>query len=143
MASFNFTPNLGIKSLDKFSHQLYLRPISGLVRQTLKAALVFLYCGSLADFGELSINVLVLRQSEANQELSLELPPQRNSVIVEETGNDDKRQGASMLLMQVEKKATAIAGIGQWQQGHTTVAEEGAIVAEAGATAGRRGAAAA
>ncbi|RRT72715.1 hypothetical protein B296_00026549 [Ensete ventricosum] len=72
------------------------------------------------------------------------------NILWEETGNDDKRQGASMLLMQVEKKVAAIAGIGQWQQGHTTVAEEGAtaveegaIVAEAGATAGRRGAAAA
>ncbi|RZS07350.1 hypothetical protein BHM03_00038185 [Ensete ventricosum] len=39
MASFNFAPNLGIKSLNKFSHQLYLGPISGLVRQVLKSAL--------------------------------------------------------------------------------------------------------
>ncbi|RRT59454.1 hypothetical protein B296_00029655, partial [Ensete ventricosum] len=31
--------------------------------------------GSLMDFGKLSINIFVLRQSEANQELSLELSP--------------------------------------------------------------------
>ncbi|RWW48215.1 hypothetical protein BHE74_00045733 [Ensete ventricosum] len=36
---FNFAPNLGIKSLNKFSHQLYLGPISALVRQVLKSAL--------------------------------------------------------------------------------------------------------
>ncbi|RWW47940.1 hypothetical protein BHE74_00046038 [Ensete ventricosum] len=53
----------------------------GLVRQVLKYALVLLYCGSLTNFGELSINVLVLRQSEANQELSLELSPRGDSVI--------------------------------------------------------------
>ncbi|RWW15879.1 hypothetical protein GW17_00020266 [Ensete ventricosum] len=41
MASFNFALNLGIKSLDKFSHQLYLGPISVLVRQVLKYALFF------------------------------------------------------------------------------------------------------
>ncbi|RRT46914.1 hypothetical protein B296_00053645 [Ensete ventricosum] len=39
MASFNLAPNLRIKSLNKFSHQLYLGPISGLVRQVLKSAL--------------------------------------------------------------------------------------------------------
>ncbi|RWV80496.1 hypothetical protein GW17_00058230 [Ensete ventricosum] len=33
------------------------------------------------DFSELSINVLVLRCSEVNQELSLELSPRRDSVI--------------------------------------------------------------
>ncbi|RRT72322.1 hypothetical protein B296_00000979 [Ensete ventricosum] len=42
MASFNLAPNLGIKSLNKFSYQLYLGPISGLVRQVLKSAL----CGT-------------------------------------------------------------------------------------------------
>ncbi|RZS11652.1 hypothetical protein BHM03_00043009 [Ensete ventricosum] len=81
MASFNFASNLGIKSLNKFSHELYLGPISGSVRQALKSALVLLYCGSLTDFGELSINVLVLRWSKATQELSLELSPRRDSVI--------------------------------------------------------------
>ncbi|RZS25507.1 hypothetical protein BHM03_00058712, partial [Ensete ventricosum] len=39
---------------------------------------------SLKDFSELSINVLVLRWSEANQELSLELSPRRDSVIGKE-----------------------------------------------------------
>ncbi|RWV77962.1 hypothetical protein GW17_00061141 [Ensete ventricosum] len=81
MTSFNFASNLEIKSLNKFSHKLYLRPISGLVRQVLKSALVLLYYRSLKDFSELSINVLVLRWSEANQELSLELSPRRDSVI--------------------------------------------------------------
>ncbi|RZS15222.1 hypothetical protein BHM03_00047037 [Ensete ventricosum] len=36
---------------------------------------------SLTDFSELSINVLVLRWFEANQELSLELSPRKDSVI--------------------------------------------------------------
>ncbi|RWW13835.1 hypothetical protein GW17_00022427 [Ensete ventricosum] len=39
MKSFNFVLNLKIKFLNQFSHQLYLRLISGLVRQTLKYAL--------------------------------------------------------------------------------------------------------
>ncbi|RWW87068.1 hypothetical protein BHE74_00004124 [Ensete ventricosum] len=42
-----------------------------------------MYCGSLANFDKLSINVLVFRLSEANQELSLELSPRRDSVIGE------------------------------------------------------------
>ncbi|RRT43223.1 hypothetical protein B296_00027887 [Ensete ventricosum] len=40
-----------------------------------------MYFGSLVDFGKLSINGLIFRWSEANQELSLELSPQRDSVI--------------------------------------------------------------
>ncbi|RRT51063.1 hypothetical protein B296_00049138 [Ensete ventricosum] len=40
-----------------------------------------MYCGSPTDFGKLSINVLVFRWSEANQELSLKLSPRRDSVI--------------------------------------------------------------
>ncbi|RZR90945.1 hypothetical protein BHM03_00018960 [Ensete ventricosum] len=43
-----------------------------------------MYYRSLIDFSELSISVLVLRWSEANQELSLELSPRRDSVIAHE-----------------------------------------------------------
>ncbi|RRT69342.1 hypothetical protein B296_00037516 [Ensete ventricosum] len=62
--------------------------------------------GSLVDFGELSIDVLVLQQSEANQELSLELSRQRDSVI-----------GQGYV-------ATAVVGKGDMRGGTT---EEGAI----------------
>ncbi|RRT71360.1 hypothetical protein B296_00002536 [Ensete ventricosum] len=43
------------------------------------------------DFSELSISVLVLRWSKANQELSLELSPRRDSVIGLQRGQ--QRQG--------------------------------------------------
>ncbi|RWW52364.1 hypothetical protein BHE74_00041217 [Ensete ventricosum] len=89
MASFNFAPNLEIKSLNKFSHQMYLGPISDLIRQVLKSAMVLLYCKSLTDFSELSINVLVLRWSKATQELSLELSPRRDFVIGKGKGCGD------------------------------------------------------
>ncbi|RZR78427.1 hypothetical protein BHM03_00003760 [Ensete ventricosum] len=39
MTSLNFASNLGIKSINKFSNQLYLGPISDLVRHVLKSAL--------------------------------------------------------------------------------------------------------
>ncbi|RZS10160.1 hypothetical protein BHM03_00041332 [Ensete ventricosum] len=41
-------------------------------------------CWGMMDFSELSINVLLLRWSKANQELSLELSPRRDSVITRE-----------------------------------------------------------
>ncbi|RWW61958.1 hypothetical protein BHE74_00030936 [Ensete ventricosum] len=44
--------------------------------------MVFLYGGNLADFGELSIHVLVLRWSEADQKLALEPLPRGYSVSV-------------------------------------------------------------
>ncbi|RWW73975.1 hypothetical protein BHE74_00018107 [Ensete ventricosum] len=105
-SELNFALNLRIKSLNKFFHQLYLEPIFSLVQEALESALVFLYCRSLADFGKLSINVLVLQWSEVNQELSLELSPRRDSVIrkttkevgekaeeVEGEGGGDVKQG--------------------------------------------------
>ncbi|RRT57872.1 hypothetical protein B296_00034241 [Ensete ventricosum] len=60
-----------------------------------------MYCRSLTDFGALSINVLVLQWSEANQELSLELFPRRDSVIAREIqpiGSPSSHMGSSTLM---------------------------------------------
>ncbi|RRT55731.1 hypothetical protein B296_00019879 [Ensete ventricosum] len=43
--------------------------------------MIFLHCGTLADFGELSFNILICEWSKANKKSSLELLPRGNPVI--------------------------------------------------------------
>ncbi|RZS18304.1 hypothetical protein BHM03_00050552 [Ensete ventricosum] len=65
----------------------------------------------LADLGELSINVLVFRWSEANHELSLELSPRRDSVIGLAKGAIKAVAGRGG-----RKRTTAVIDGWQWRQ---------------------------